>query len=116
MARAIMNRKSTSDDHKHKIISTFIPAAMRATKLVGSQTAMDIRRALDSKQYSSALTSLSQSAKGIDDRQYLPSHISENPLDTIKSQACSFDKILKIRLAELSSASSIYIATLIKEF
>ena len=93
MAKAIINRKSTSDDHKHRIINTFIPAAIRATKMAGTQTAMDIRRALDSKQYSSALTSLSQNAKVVDDCQYLPSQVGDNPLDTMKSQARSFDKI-----------------------
>ena len=34
----------------------------------------------------------------------------------MKSQARSFDKILKIRLSELSTASSSYMAALIKEF
>ena len=51
MAKAIINRQSTSDDHKHRIINSFIPAAIRTTKLAGSQAAMNIKRALDSKQY-----------------------------------------------------------------
>ena len=37
-------------------------------------------------------------------------------MDTMKSHARNFDKMLKIRLSELSIASSSYIAALIKEF
>ena len=88
-----MNRKSTSDDHKHRVINTFIPAAIRATKMAGTQTAMDIKRALTSKQYGSALTSLIQNTKVVDDREYIPSQVGANPLDTMKFQARSFDKI-----------------------
>ena len=43
MATAIMNRRSSSDGHKHRIINNFIPAAIRATKMAGTQTANNIK-------------------------------------------------------------------------
>ena len=116
MATAIMNMRSSSDGQKQRIINKFIPAVIRTTKMAGTQTANNIKRALDSKPYSSALTSLSQNARAVDDRHYLPSKIGDNVLETMKSQARSFDKILKIRLSELSTASSSYLAAIIKEF
>ena len=63
MARAIINRESTSDDHKHRIINSFIPAAISRTK----HAALNIRRALNSKQYDSAITSLGQHIRDVDD-------------------------------------------------
>ena len=84
--------------------------------MAATQTASNIKRALDSKQYNSALTSLSQNARAVDDCNYLPSQVGGNALETMKSQARSFDKILKIRLSELSTASSSYLAAIIKEF
>ena len=78
MARAILNRESTSDDHKHKILNSFIPAAISRTKLAGSQAALNIRRALNSKQYDSAITSLGQHIRDVDDQEYFP-QLTDHP-------------------------------------
>ena len=57
-----------------------------------------------------------QNTRDMDNCEYLPSQVGLNPIDTMQSQARSFDKIIKIRLSELSTASSSYIVVLIKEF
>ena len=56
-----------------------------SSEMAVTQTAKDIKRALTSKQYGSALTSLSQNAKDVEDREYLPSQVGSNPLDTMQS-------------------------------
>ena len=75
MAQVILNREDASDGHKHRLLNNFIPAAIDRTKLAGSQAAQSIRRALPSKQYSSAITELGQHIKDVDDHQYLPTEL-----------------------------------------
>merc|ERR1712105_233057 len=98
----MLNREDASDGHKHRLLNNFIRAAIDQTKLAGSQAAQNIRRALTSKQYYSVITTLGQHTKNVEEHQYLPTELGEYPIDTLRSQTRSFDKILKIRLSELS--------------
>ena len=84
--------------------------------MAGTKAADNIKCALGSKQYSSALMSLAQNAKELDECNYLPAHVGGNALETMKTQAKSFDKILMIRLSEMSMASSSFLSAIIKEF
>ena len=60
--------------------------------------------------------SLDQNAKELDECNYLPASIGGNGLETMRTQVKSFDKILKIRLSEMLTASSSFLLAIIKEF
>ena len=75
MAQAILNREDTANGHKHRILNSFIPAAIGRTKLASSQAALNIRRALNSKQYDSAITTLGQHIKDVEDQEYLQTQL-----------------------------------------
>ena len=108
LSTMIMNRRNSPDGHKHRIINNFLPTVIQATKMAGTKAADNIKHALGSKQYNSALISLAQNAKELDERSYLPDHVGGNALETMKTQAKSFDKILKIRLSEMAAVRPSY--------
>ena len=59
---------------------------------------------------------MGQHIKDVEEHRYLPTELGESSLDTLRSQTKSFDRILKIRLSELSHASSTFMSALIREF
>jgi len=116
LATTIISRTNSADEHKHRIMNNFLPAVIQITKMAGMKVADNINRALGSKQYTSALMSLAQNAEELDEHNYLPASIRDTSLETMRTQVKSFDKILKIRLFEMSTASSSFLSAIIKEF
>ena len=105
-----MSRKNSANGHTHRIMNNFLPAVIQTTRMAGTKVADNINRALGSEQYTSALMALAQNAKELDEHNYLPASIRNNGLETMRTQVRSFDKILKIRLFEMSTASSSFLS------